>query len=412
MVWLLRAGMSPDAAFEWMRADQGAADPGHGDAAAFAAARAAAPQLPVVLLLPAACALVTTVNAPLRQQRQLQQALPYLVEESLAGDIDLFQVVAGVRPAPDRLQVVAVERSLLAALLATLRAVDVDPPIVTVDALLLPAAPGGAGLFLDGNASLLLAADRAVLPFDEADLALVAGLPTLADTPLRAWLAEPASAVAARSLAVGDDEARPAVEIDEQALPLLARLASDGLAVRLRAAPNLRQGAFARQERSGFDPGFRWQPLAWLAAAFALVGLGYQLAVGISHGRAADVVRAEQEALYRQLFPQASSVVDPRRQMQGQLGSAAARDNRFIALVAETAAVLEALNAGEARFTPRSLSWEQSLGQLRLDMLARSPEDFEALRVQLEQRGLNVDIGAGVSQEGGYKARLNIGGGA
>lgn len=409
MVWLVRVPDRPDAELHWVQVSAGRAVPASGTMSSFAAAtRAAQGSGPVVALLPASAALVTAVSPPVRNARQLQQALPFLIEENLATDIDLMQIVAGRWLHDGRLQVVAVTRERVSAALAAFRAEGVDPDVLSVDGLLLPLPARGAILYLDGAHSLLASTDGAVLQLDEADAGVVlSSLSPVAGDELDIRVASDASLPVAHVLAASPPDGWR-VTLHEEPVPLLALLASGPLGTRLQQAANLRQGVFASKANNTLDIGFDWRPLAWMAALWAVVALGYQVAVGVSNGRAADAVREETVALYRQLFPGASQVPDPRRQMQGRIAGAAGDSNPFVRLVAEASAAMSELDDGNGRYATRSLGWEQAQAQLRLDVVARTLEDVEQLRQRLETRGLRVEVGAGVSQDGGYKARINL----
>lgn len=411
MVWLVRVPELPATGVEWMLAGVGEVVSGQGTLAELQAVLARRdPRQPVVLVLPVSSALVASVTVPVRNPRQLQQMLPFLVEEMLAADIESLHFVAGQRLAGGRIQVVAMERALLQGVLTCFRDAGIDPEIVTLDALLLPQPAVGAAFYLDGPRSLLATTNGVALSLDEVDTELVVeslDVASGADCALQCYPATGQSLLTANALASATGEGARVV-VDTATAPLLPLLARDDLALRLRRAANLRQGTFARQSSGSLDPGFDWRPLAGIAAGWAVISLGYQVALGISHGRAADAVRDAEVALYRQLFPGVSQVPDPRRQMQGQISAVSGSENAFARLVAEASTVVAELDNGSGRYVTRSMAWDQAQGQLRMDMVARSLEELETLRQRLEARGLRVDIGSGMSQDGGYKARLNL----
>jgi general secretion pathway protein L len=410
--WLLRVpeALSAAAGWQWCNAMDAAANTGSGSLEEFAQAYASVPRMPVVVLVPASFVLAVSVNVPQRQQRQMLAALPFLLEENVAADIEQLHVVAGVRIDAQRLQALAIERRLFAELLALLQSAGIDPEIVTLDALALPQA---GMVFLDGDRSLLREADGGALVFDAQDAGVI--LNNVAGWPagLRIACARDTDLAAARSIEADALAIEPAasVQFDEAPLPLLHLLAAqDGDA--WARIPNLRQAEFTRRGAGEFSLGFDWRPLAWLAACLAVVGLGYQLALGMSYSRAADATREAQVALYKQVFPGSNNVPAPRKQMQGQIENGNVRGGVFVGLVARTAEGFASVGGGAAGYRPGNLAWDAAQRQLRIDVLARSLEDLDRLRAALEQRGLSVDIGAGIAQDGGYKARMNVAEGA
>lgn len=404
--WLLRAPDSTAANWRWCLTGQD--EVSGGTLTEFAHQRAASGVSTTWLLLPAAQVLAVAANVPVRQQRQLQTAYPYLVEENLAGDVDQCHVVAGRRLDERRLQLLAVERAALSTVLSSLKEHGIDPVVASAESLLLPLPAQGATILLDGEHSLLATRDGQMLSFDQADAGAIASLlvPRSGDR-VDIHLGARGDLLAARALEstwLASGEAGMEVVIDETPRAALAFLAASPT-----VPANLRQGEFVPAGSGGFLPGFNWRPLAWLAAAWVVLALGYQWAVGYMHSRAAAQVQVQQVALYRQLFPQAQNVSYPRRQMEGKL-RAGAGGVSFTTLVAKTADTLAALGGQDpGRYQPRSLGWDASQGELRLDILARGLDDIEPLRAALQQAGLSVEVGTGVSQPGGYKARLAIG---
>ncbi len=405
--WLLRAPESLNSYWQWCLTGQ-QQDVATGTLANFTQQRAASGISLVWLLLPASQVLTVAANVPLRQQRQMQSAYPFLLEESLAGDIEQCHVVAGRRIDDQRLQLASVERATLAAALSMLKEHGIEPAVVSAESLLLPNAELGATIFLDGENSLLATAEGQALLFDQADATAVATLfvPRRGDR-INIHLGLKGDLIAARALesewlAAGSDDV--AVSIDETPHAALAFLAASQI-----TPVNFRQGEFALNGSGGFSPGFNWHPLAWLAAAWIMLALAYQIAVGYSYTKATNQVRAQQVEFYKRIFPKAQNVSYPRAQMEGKL-RAGAGGASFTEILAKTADTLMALSGKDSgRYRPQNLSWDTSQGELHVDVLARGLDDIEPLRAALQKTGLAVEIGAGVSQPGGYKARLNIG---
>ncbi len=408
--WLFRpTGASAGAAWEWIDASISDASVQRGSVDELAAAVAAAPRRQLlVLLLPAAEVLAAPVTVPVRQHRQLLQALPFLLEENLAGEVERLHVVAGRRIDGERLQVLAVDRQYLKDLLDTLLAAGIDPDIVTSEALALAVPREGATWLLDGDESVLAGGDGTVVPFAAADAAVLAeGVASgrFARLRLLSGCTEDALAIGNLESALGSAEAPPELDVVEGGRHRLAWMAADDLSL---APVNLRQGAFVRTGGNTLSLGFDWRPLAWLAACWAVLAIGYQVALGITQSRAADSLQQAQVELYRSIFPAAANVPRPRVQMEGQLRSGAASGASFVALVARTSEALASLDKDGASYKPQNINWDGAHAQLRIDIVARNLDDLDRLRQALEQKGLMVDLGAGVAQQDGYKARMNI----
>lgn len=396
--WLLipetDAGLAPDAAnCRWLRTDR--PDSVHaGTLATFAAGRDAS--LPVTLLLDDNELLVTGVDTPVRNARQLQKALPYLVEDAIAGDIEQMHVASAARLAGNRLQVAVIERTRLAARLQQLNAAGIEPALVTSAGLLVDPPASGCRILAAGSTALMVGSDGTVLRLAADDVAQL--LAPDAPVEIVAAIGDVSPALAMH----GD------ARVTGSAETVLASLLQER-----RTLPNLRQGDFALRESSRIDLGFDVRPLLWLAASCAVLVFGFYTAETVALSRQADAVRAAQEELYRAVFPGAQNVTDPRAQMEGRLRGATAGSGGFVHLAAEAAEVLRAQREGGTALEARHLGYEAREGKLRLDVQAPSLEDLEKFAAAVEARGIAVEMGAAVAGEGGtYKARLSVGGGA
>ena len=61
--------------------------------------------------MPSNDCLITTVNLPTRQRRQQLKAIPFVLEEQLAVDIETMHFAVGKRSESGQIQVIAVSKS-------------------------------------------------------------------------------------------------------------------------------------------------------------------------------------------------------------------------------------------------------------------------------------------------------------
>jgi len=123
---VLRFADMPTDPVEWLIVDQSGAQHGpieHGDLQA--AARAAQDKR-VIALVPGTNVLRTFVDIPIRNQSKLMQAIPFAMEDLLAGNIDDLHFAAGKRDENGRLPVAAVQRLKMEAWLEQISAVELD----------------------------------------------------------------------------------------------------------------------------------------------------------------------------------------------------------------------------------------------------------------------------------------------
>ena len=231
----------------------------------------------LVAFIPASDTLSVAVELPPMSAAKARAALPYALEDQLAGDLETQHFALGTRLADGRWPVRVIARARLERHLGLLRGLGVEPQAIVAEADVLRDKPGDLMLWLDGDDAHWRAPGRptVTLPID-----------ALQDGPAFALGETPASALGLRVHGEPADLARHTVALDaigagflqsaSQALP-------DGPLPWLAAqydptqAVNLLQGAFAptRQTSVGLDA-WRW-PLRLAAVAVALQFIGWGL---------------------------------------------------------------------------------------------------------------------------------------
>lgn len=333
----------------------------------------------VALVLPAEVCSALAVALPTQKARWLRQALPYAVEELLAEDVDQLHLALGERLSDGRYRVIALRRSLLAGWLAQLEAQGLKVGAVHVDADLLPR---------DGTQVLVLG-DRALVGgVSEARLAVAAeDWPMLADQlPLPFHL-------------YGETE-EPPLEVGEYRRVIEPyRFLADGRSL----AVDLAQAEFAvRQEGGSLE---QWKPLLAVAGLWLVLQVGFNLAQAWYLERQGDAYSAESQALYRELFPEDTRIVNLRAQFAEHLAQGAASGSgQFLHLLDQVAGPLQAPN-----LTLIQLDYSENRGDLALQVRASDFAELEQLRQRLSEAGLAVQMGSASREEGGVTARVVIG---
>lgn len=255
----------------------------------------------VWLVLPAEDVLLMQAQRVARSSAQLQQALPYAIEDQLAAPIETQHVAWADASDPQQVLVAVVAKAQLDGLLATLRGHGLEPDAVIPEPLLLPwSAPA---------ASVLLEAQRAVLRYGEAR-AFVGG-------------AEELSLFAAQV-----ESGLDGVEVADARSPLPLRTrqtVDDALQAYVRQARgepplNVLQGAYAPRRKLG-SARRRGRLALALAATVAVLGLAHLLLERQQLARLAEQQRQEMAELYRMAVPGATRVVDPELQLRNALAA-------------------------------------------------------------------------------------------
>ena len=332
-----------------------------------------------ILVLPVEAVTSCAVNLPTRKARWLRQALPFAVEELLAEEVELMHLALGEPLADGRHRVFALRRSWLAGWLALC---PTAPQAIVVDADLLP-GPGTTLLPLHGR--WLLGGENV------ARMALQAQdwpqLSPLCAQPQNAWCdpRHPAPQPVDESITVAD----PFVWLAQQPL-----------------RNNLAQGEFAVQSSS--SQWQRWRPLLGLVGMWLVLQWGFNLAQGWHLQRQADEYAAASAALYKELFPQDSKLVNLRAQFDQHLqAGAGSGQTRLLGLLAQVSGALAA-EGGQVQIS--QVDFSEVRGDLAMQVQAVGFAELERLRERLQDSGLAVQLGSASREGAGVSARVVIGG--
>jgi len=295
----------------------------------------------VELVLPASRVLFARLALPKVSAGTLRELLPFAVEDRLLGDPSQVHAVTGATNAKGETLVAVVDRRWFGALLDFLRGAGLAPTRVFAESAFLGAAAAPWTAVLSEGPGVLVEADGHGSAFDP---------PTGTAPPLALRIAlDEASARDARPASL-DVAVEPGVKAPDAA----AWSEALGLPVTVRTL----EGRFARAAAPGAidllagdfsasaSPlgGFRVPRLAiGLAAALALAQFGFTAADAWRLDAERRRLEAEREAIFREAFPEAKTVVDPALQMRRNLdalargrGEAGASD--FLAQVAAASA--------------------------------------------------------------------------
>lgn len=340
---------------------------------------------PLTALVPACDVVLKSVPLPSKPTRQLLQALPFMLEEEQAEEIEQLLVLPGKaeQQGEQYLQQVAiVRRALVVQWIDWLQQAGFNLRQMVPDALLLPALELPTTIEL-GRQWLLRQGEWQVSCIDQswwADfLQLAAPGELLSYSP---WPAE---------LAAQPAQLAPA----ELPLALLAQQLSP-------QSFNLLQGEFA-PKRPQSKLWQQWRLSASLALATLLV---YLVTVGMQGYKAGSQAQADIQAanqMYKQRFPQ-ERVVNLRRQVERKLAASGGSDSSMVGLLAQIQPSLSSMPG----MTLDNLRYDVKKSELRFQATAADFAAFEQLKGKLQQQGLQVEQGALSQIEGKVQGTLAI----
>lgn len=333
---------------------------------------------PVVALVPAADVVLSEVVLPSKPNRQIIQALPYMLEEEHAEDIEQLYLALGQcqQRGKEYWQQVALCKKLqLEQWVGSLVVAGFQPTQLLPDALLLPLHQDGASAIELAGQWLLRQGQwqaSSIEPGWWPDFLSLANIELI------------------HSYSPWPAEILQNVQAAEPELPL-ALLAQQLPEQRF----SLLQGHYAPKKAKN-KVWSMWQSSMVLGAAclaLYLITLGVQV---WQQGQLLQQQRAELVTLYKSRFP-SESTRDISRQLARKLqGAGATQDASLFSLLND----LQQELAATTNVRLDNLKYEQKTSELRFQAEADSFQRFDHLKTRLEQKGFEVKQGA-LSNEGG-----------
>lgn len=342
------------------------------------------------VLLASESVLLTHAAVPSRQARQVLQAVPYMVEESLATDVDRCHFAVGPRDETGQVSVAVVDKARMESLVSLLSDIGLHISSVTPDVLHVP---------WNGGASVLVGPGRVCVRTGKfrgfaTEIDLLPTVVSLLDEPARDSLhirVHPAQKESfGLYLSQIEAEYQGDIQLEELDCSPFEFLCRSWDATAL----NLLQGEFkVEDEHTNSYRG--WRVAGILAAsAFAL-----QVMLLVGRGIYLDVMASqydhEAHDLYAQVFPQDHNVSgDLMRRWQSHLAAGSGQPTGvFFDLFSKAAGHLPGTN-----LTLENVNYSESRGDLILQLSAPRYDAFDGFAQTLRKNGLDVEIGT-ISQD-------------
>lgn len=366
------------------------------------------------LILPAETALITAVPVPSAKLQHIRAAVPHLIEEWTAAELDDLHIAFGARGADGRVPVSAIDRVYLQRCISTAENAGLRVEHVAIDALLLPCAPATLTMVLDGARALLRwsAQHAGAIEIDALELFLNALLhhEDIQTLQIHAGADSEQHAALLHEL-IPALQRRFTVTVERHALEtsLLDFLATRFAASASDTLFNLRQGEFAvpddhrRQWR-------RWRPLAIVAAACLVLQIAVNLILGLTFQHQAQALRAQSENLYRELFPHDKRLVNIHQQMQAHLDASRLNGHASFALLfTQLAADIRALPS-DSPPQLRGLQYDATSGALQVELVIANVLALDDLKKRLGLAHIATKVQSAVNENGALVAHISLSG--
>lgn len=361
-----------------------------------------------LVLVPGELVLLTSVRIPSRQMRQIKQALPYMVEELIADNIEDVHLALPVSKPEDNsaMPVAVVRHHLLIDWLDQLYQHGIKPDWLSPDSLAVPWRLHSRSFFVSGERIIFRSERFGAQVFFLSQIK--AYLPLLRHQ----FTADELGAVPRYTVASGVDSAANArvlqetiateftVEVDtaEYAENGSEVLAAEALRARADLI-NLLQGGYAVQRQGSSTQWLR--TVKWVAAALVIY-VGVTAASGFWYAWRARNIEQQTFTFYRELFPQERRVISPKKQMLAHMGGNAVTTSP-LPLLTKTALGLRnnTLQLDELRYS-------QQHDDLQLQLRTPTLESLDKIKQQLNGVGLKVDITSAAQRGQETVGRLHL----
>ena len=340
-------------------------------------------------------------DVPGRRASQLRQALPYVVEEFTATEIEDLHIAHGTIKAGAPVRCCVVAKPLLEGWLASLAEAGIAPQSLVAESEVLPDEPGCVSVLFDGDAVLMRSA-REAATLERANLLMALG--AIGDE--RVQLLNGGLSELERSQFDGDVDEAPEAARGEGGQDALEYLAQRW--PRRGAVINLLQGGY-RPEPSARPGRAKWRGIAALAALWLLAALATVVARGWWSSQEADALEASALALYQDIYPQDRSVTAQslRRRLNARLGEGAAPDGPRISLIDLLGHLASVVKPS---MTVASIDYNEGRGEFQAELIVRRYADADQVLEAIAQRGLEAEISSAEQVEGGVSARFRMSG--
>lgn len=313
-------------------------------------------QRAVYALVPGDCVTFHTVALPGKITRKTRQALPFLIEDAVASDLDKLHItVLPKKNGQFVLAVVAKEQTQ--AWIDWLSEAELKPMALLPDSLALPTTPDRWSAVKLGQQWIIRQHQDGGIVVEDSWL----------NTLLSAYPDPPAvDCYSALPDGIGQWTSL-------QSIPAMHLLAMGVAGTKI----NLLKGVFEPQAKwqTTFRPWYRAMTVVLIFFALFIVNKGlhlYQLS------NQADSWKQQTVLLYRQLFPNEKNVVNPRAQMNQRLKQLQQQKSHssFIWQLDKLQPVL----AGFTQIEIKSIRFEEKQNEMRLAVSAADFSEFDRLR--------------------------------
>lgn len=340
----------------------------------------------VIVLVPGIDVSLMNAQVPTQNRQKLLKAIPYLLEDQLASDVEDLFFALGDRLDDGRVPCAVVARARMDAWMARLAEFKLQPDMVLPDYLALPCEPGVWTLYKDVDGVLLRTGVQAGAYIELDNL----------QPMLEIAISEAGEQRPTRLRILDVDVNTPLPDFSSLSVEVVRELFDANTFLNLaqtvdrNIALNLLQGDYSRREQIGkmWRP---WRPAAALVGIFVVLHLASSAVDLVRYKNQSAALQADIEKIYLETFPNEKRVPNPKVQMEQHLkelrGGSKGGGAGFLSLLGGSAGVLTSVPGLELR----SVRYKD--GKLDIDMTIADLQALDKLKQTLTQEAaMDVEI--------------------
>ena len=346
-------------------------------------------------------ALLARVDIPSQNAHQIKQALPYVVEELIAQEIEhVHMALPYERDTETQLiDVAIVNHSYLINCLDLLYHNNISPDTLVIDTLCVP-YDGGISIMIDGDHALLRTSKYQGLRCQLQDL------PRLLDKN-----SDPDNSQQNVKVLLSGESSLDDLNLNHDVETVHYKEdVAETLAATLLQDPhtiNLLQGGYKQGQNT--DSGWQTWKFLGVACAVSLILFAIvHLASGLYFNTKSEDLHKKSISYYKQLFPAERRVVNPKRQLENHLRRSAGSNRQFLELLQQVSDEFKHFSQDGALII-NQMRYSDDSADLQLEIRGDSIEKLDQLKQQLLMVGLNASIESARAQDGYVLSNVTIG---
>ncbi len=355
-----------------------------------------------IVIVPATQVSYKRVGTPAKQVKQIQRAVPYMIEEQLASPVDQLHFAYGKRDKNGEVDVYWATHRQMEQWLDWFEQAEVKVDAVVSELALLKAAEDASEVYLFDNTALVSNTDgsRWACQRDLFSMLWQSEHPSSDDDEIAAEQA------ALRVFHSGELESfwSEQQQIFSQALTdadLLQLLVQQFS----RDSVNLLQQNYTPKKESNLQLK-KYRPMATMFAAALVVFLGYQGSQYFVLKKENTVLQEQASSLFRKVFskrPRAGSILGQTQRL-AKRGQSSSTQGLFLSLLEKFSGQL----ANVSQIKTTSITFDNKKSELRVDVLAPDYQTLNSFKDALLKSGLKVDMSSASAQGEQYSTRLVV----